>query len=49
MCKVLASMPIFLNTQQDIKNYFDYVLSNCKDDSEITACKKLVLEIIEED
>jgi len=49
MCKVLASMPIFLNTQQEIKNYFDYVLSNCKDDSELTACKKLVLEIIEED
>ncbi len=49
MCKVLASMPIFLNTQQEIKNYFDYVLSNCKDDSELTACSKLVLDIIEED
>lgn len=49
MCKILASMPIFLNTQQEIKNYFDYVLSNCKDDSELTACKKLVTEIIEED
>ncbi|MBE5946019.1 MAG: hypothetical protein E7259_03625 [Lachnospiraceae bacterium] len=49
MCKILASMPIFLNTQQEIKNYFDYVLSNCKDDSELTACKKLVSEIIEED
>lgn len=49
MCKVLASMPIFLNTQQEIKNYFDYVLSNCKDDSELTACKKLIIDIIEED
>lgn len=49
MCKVLASMPIFLNSQQEIKNYFDYVLSNCKDDSELTACKKLVTDIIEGD
>ncbi len=49
MCKILASMPIFLNSQQEIKNYFDYVLENCKDDSELTACLKLVSEIIDED
>lgn len=49
MCKILASMPIFLNSQQEIKNYFDYVLENCKDDSELTACFKLVSEIIDED
>lgn len=49
MCKVLAAMPIFLNTQQEIKNYFDYVLGNCKDDSELTACNKLICELIEED
>lgn len=49
MCKILAAMPIFLDTQQEIKNYFDYVLGNCKNDSELTACDKLICEIIEED
>ncbi len=49
MCKILASMPIFLDTQQEIKNYFDYVLGNCKNDSELTACNKLICEIIEDD
>ena len=48
MSKVLASMPIFLNSQQEIKDYFDYVLLNCKDDSELTACSRLVREIMEE-
>jgi hypothetical protein len=48
MCKLISSMPVFMNTQQEIKDYFEYVLSNCNDDSELTACAKLVAEIIEE-
>lgn len=48
MCKILSCMPIFMNTQQEIKDYFDYVLQNCKDDSELTACNKLICDIIEE-
>ena len=47
MSKILSAMPIFLNSQQEIKEYFDYVLGNCKDDSELTACNKLVCELIE--
>lgn len=49
MCKILAAMPIFLDTQQEIKTYFDYVLENCKNDSELTACNKLICEIIEDE
>ena len=49
MCKILSSMPIFLNSQQEIKDYFDYVLGNCKDESELTACSKLISELIEEE
>ncbi len=49
MCKILAAMPIFLNSKQEIKEYFDYTLSGCKDMSELTACNKLICEIIEED
>ncbi len=48
MCKILAGMPIFMNSQQEIKDYFDYVLNNCKDDSELTACSKLISELMEE-
>jgi hypothetical protein len=48
MCKLISSMPIFMNSQQDIKTYFEYVLNNCNDDSELTACAKLIDEIIEE-
>lgn len=48
MSKILASMPIFMNSQQEIKDYFEYVLENCKDDSELTACYKLISEIMEE-
>lgn len=48
MSKLLASMPIFMNSQQEIKDYFDYVLENCKDDSELTACSKLVNELMED-
>lgn len=46
MCKVLSSIPIFMNTQQEIKDYFEYVLNNCKDDSELTACSKLLEDIM---
>ncbi len=49
MCKILSAMPIFLNTQQEIKNYFDYVLGNCNDASELTAVNNLITDIIEED
>jgi hypothetical protein len=48
MCKLISSMPVFMNTQQDIKDYFEYILNNCNDDSELTACAKLINEIIEE-
>ncbi len=49
MCKILSAMPIFLNSKQEIKDYFDYTLSGCKDMSELTACNKLICEMIEED
>lgn len=48
MCKLLATMPIFMNSQQEIRDYFDYVIENCGDESELCACKKLICELIEE-
>lgn len=48
MCKLLSAMPIFLNTQQEIKDYLDYVLTNCRDNSELIACSKIINDLIEE-
>lgn len=48
MSKLLASMPTFMNSQQEIQNYFDYTLENCKDSSELSACSRLVNEIMDE-
>lgn len=48
MAKLLAAMPIFMNTQQEIRDYFDYVIENCRDDSELMACNHIVCEMIEE-
>lgn len=48
MCKLLSVMPIFLNTTKEIKEYLEYALANCRDDSELTACSRLLDEIIEE-
>ncbi|MBQ8924280.1 MAG: hypothetical protein IJ053_05740 [Lachnospiraceae bacterium] len=49
MCKIIAAMPVFLNSKQEIKDYFNYTLSGCKDKSELWACNKLICELIEED
>ena len=48
MSKLLSSMPTFMNSQQEIQNYFDYTLENCKDSSELSACSRLVNEIMDE-
>ncbi|MCM1272251.1 MAG: hypothetical protein NC225_00940 [Clostridium sp.] len=49
MSKLLSVMPIFLNSKQEIKSYLDYVLGNCRDMSELTACNRLLNELIEEE
>lgn len=49
MCKLLAVMPIFMNTKEEIKEYFDGVLEKCTDESELSACYKLISFIIEEE
>lgn len=49
MSKLLSAMPIFLNSQQEIKSYLDYVLGNCRDMSELIACNRLLNELIEEE
>ncbi len=48
MAKVLSCIPVFFNTQEEIKEYFEQALSNCGDDSELTACSNILKEMINE-
>jgi hypothetical protein len=48
MAKILAMLPVFFNSQQEIKDYFEYTLSRCGDDSELTACERIIREMMEE-
>ena len=49
MAKLLAAMPIFMNTTDEIKSYFDYVLGSVSDASELSATAKLINDIIEDE
>ena len=46
MAKVMSLMPVFFNTKQEIKEYFEYALSSCSDLAEMTACKELIDDLI---
>ena len=46
MAKVMSLMPVFFNTKQEIKEYFEYALSSCSDFAEMTACKELIDDLI---
>ena len=48
MAKVLSVIPVFFNSQQEIKDYFEYALSRCGDDSELLACERLLRDLMEE-
>ncbi len=49
MAKLLSAMPIFMNTTDEIKSYFDYVLDRCSDEAELYASCKLINDLIEEE
>ena len=49
MAKVLSQIPVFFNSQAEIRDYFEYSLSRCGDDSELTACAGIIEDIISEE
>ena len=46
MAKVLATMPVFFDSQDEIKEYFVSALSGCGDNSELKACENIVNDIM---
>lgn len=46
MAKILAQMPVFFNTKDEIREYFKYALSSCTDKAELTACRALIEDLM---
>lgn len=49
MAAMFSAMPVLFNSQQEIKDYIEYSLSHCRNDSELMACAKILGELMEED
>ena len=46
MAKVMSTMPVFFNSQDEIKEYFLSALQSCGDNSELKACENLINEMM---
>lgn len=46
MAKVMSMMPVFFNTQDEIKEYFEVTLNSCSNVSELIACDNIIRDII---
>ncbi len=49
MAAMFSSMPVLFNSQQEIQDYISYSLNQCGNDSELTACEKLLRQMMEEE
>ena len=48
MAKILSTIPVFFNTQQEIKDYIDNALVRCSNRSEVLACYVIIQGIMED-
>lgn len=48
MAKILSTIPVFFNTQQEIKEYVDNALTRCSNRSEVLACYVIIKGMMEE-
>lgn len=47
MAKILSNIPVFFNSQQEIKDYIEYSLNHCSNRSEIKASYIVIKQIME--
>lgn len=47
MAKILSNIPVFFNSQQEIKEYIEYSLNHCSNQSEIKASYIVIKQIME--
>lgn len=48
MAKILSNIPVFFNSQQEIKDYIEYSLNHCNNRSELKAAYIVIREMMEE-
>lgn len=48
MAKILSNVPVFFNSQQEIKDYIDYSLTHCNNKSELRAAYIVIKEMMSE-
>lgn len=49
MAAMFSNMPVLFNSQQEIKDYIEYSLNHCSNQSELMACAKILEEMMEEE
>lgn len=49
MAALFSNMPVLFNSQQEIKDYIEYSLNHCGNNSELMACAKILEEMMEEE
>ena len=49
MAALFSNMPVLFNSQQEIKEYLEYSLNHCSNNSELMACAKILEEMMEEE
>lgn len=49
MAAMFSNMPVLFNSQQEIKDYIEYSLNHCSNQSELMACAKILEDLMEEE
>ena len=49
MASMFASMPVLFNSQQEVKEYIEYSLNHCSNQSELMACAKILQDLMDEE
>ena len=49
MASLFSGMPVLFNSQQEIKDYIEYSLNHCNNNSELMACAKILEEMMAEE
>jgi hypothetical protein len=48
MAKILSNIPVFFNSQQEVKEYIDNSISRCSNRSEVLACYMVIQNMMQE-
>lgn len=49
MASLFSSMPVLFNSQEEIKQYIEYSLGHCNNESELMACAKILDDLMAEE